>query len=93
MDNVIAIQAAIADLNPVGEGALQINYTKALVDQAIAQQQAACDSRGRMYSRSSGSRAASSAARRAGEGTIVNAPPAPQQQQPAIAYSTNEPCP
>ena len=80
MDNVIAIQAAIADLNPVGEGALQINYAKALVEKAVTQQQAAYDLRGRMYSRSSGSRAVSSATQRAGKGTIVNVPPAPQQR-------------
>jgi hypothetical protein len=35
MDNVIAIQAAIAGLNPAGEGALQINYVKALVTKAV----------------------------------------------------------
>ena len=72
MDNVIAIQAAIADLQPVGEGTMQINYAKALVDKAVAQQVAACDSRGRMYSRSSASRAVSSAARRAAEATVAN---------------------
>ena len=71
MDNVFSMQAAIANLTQVSEGAVQINYAKALVEKAVEQQVAACDSRGRMYSRTSTSHAASSA-RRAGEGTVAN---------------------
>jgi hypothetical protein len=44
MDNVIAIQATVTDLNPAAEGAQQINYIKALVTKAVEQQQAHCDS-------------------------------------------------
>ena len=36
MDNVIAIEAAIADLQPEGDDALKINYAKALVAKAVA---------------------------------------------------------
>jgi hypothetical protein len=93
MDNVIAIEAAIADLQPEGDDALKINYAKALVAKAVAQQAAAVDSRGRMYSRSSVSRAASSAARHAGDATVANLqncpPPQPRQQQVAPALSIN----
>ena len=37
MDNVIAIEAAIADLQPEGDDALKINYVKALVAKAVEQ--------------------------------------------------------
>src|SRR3954452_17386633 len=50
MDNVLAMQAAIANLDPAGEHADQINYAKALVNKAVEQQAAASDSRGRIYS-------------------------------------------
>src|SRR3954453_3455298 len=72
MDNVLAMQAAIANLDPAGEHGDQINYAKALVNKAVEQQVAAHDSRGRIYSRTSSSRAASSATRRAAEGTVAN---------------------
>jgi hypothetical protein len=37
MDNVIAIQTAVNNLEPTGAGALQINYVKALVTRAMEQ--------------------------------------------------------
>ena len=91
MDNVIAIEAAIADLQPEGDDALKINYVKALVAKAVAQQAAGVDSHGRMYSRSSASRAASSAANRAGDAVVANLQncPPPQPRQAAPALSTN----
>src|SRR3954466_2036724 len=97
MDNVLAMQAAVSNLDPAGEHADQINYAKALVNKAVEQQVAASDSRGRIYSRTSSSRAASSAARRAAEGTVANRQnfplPEPQLQLAAPAYSTNKPHP
>src|SRR3954466_473486 len=80
MDNVLAMQAAIANLNPAGEHADQINYAKALVNKAVEQQVATRDSHGRIYSRTSSSRAASSAARRAAEGTVANRQNCPPQE-------------
>src|SRR3954464_11337654 len=96
MDNVLAMQAAIANLDPAGEHVDQINYAKALLNKAVEQQVAASDSRGRIYSRTSSSRAASSA-RRAAERSIANRqhnpPPEPQLRITAPAISTNEPRP
>src|SRR4051812_17178623 len=96
MDNVLAMQAAIANLDPVGEHADQINYAKALLNKAMEQQAAASDSRSRIYSRTSSSRAASSA-RRAAERSIANRqhnpPLEPQLRITAPAHSTNEPRP
>jgi hypothetical protein len=104
MDNVIVIQAAIDNLVPIGAGALQINYVKALVAKVVEQQHAHCNSQGRMYSHSTASRAASLAARHAAERIVANVDnPAPdvnngpplgqEQQRPGPAYSTNDPCP
>src|SRR3954467_8677121 len=96
MDNVLAMQAAIANLDPTGEHADQINYAKALVNKAVEQQVVASDSRGRIYSRTSSIRAASSAWR-AAERTVANRqnclPPEPQLRLKGPAHSTNEPCP
>src|SRR4051812_17385153 len=58
MDNFLAMQATIANLDPAGEHADQINYAKALVNKAVEQQVTASDSCGRIYSRTSSSRAA-----------------------------------
>jgi hypothetical protein len=83
MDNIIAIQAAVNNLEAMGACALQINYVKALVTKSVEQQHAHCDSQGPMYSHSMASRAASSVARHAAECTItnVNNGPPPGQQQ------------
>jgi hypothetical protein len=72
MDNIIAIQAAVNNLEAAGTSALPINYVKALVTKGVEQQHAHYDSQGQMYSRSTASRAASSAARHAGERTVAN---------------------
>ncbi|KAK1649430.1 hypothetical protein QYE76_067235 [Lolium multiflorum] len=84
-DNVAAAQAVLARLPETGDGAILVQHAKALVAKALEQQHAAADSQGRLYSRTSASRAASSgAANRA----VVNAnngrPPAPR-----AAHSTN----
>ncbi|KAK1602291.1 hypothetical protein QYE76_008140 [Lolium multiflorum] len=84
-DNVAAAQAVLARLPETGDGAILVQHAKALVAKALEQQHAAADSQGRLYSRTSASRAASSdAAIRA----VVNAnngpPPAPR-----AAHSTN----
>ena len=95
MDNVIVADAAIANLDVHGDRALQIQYAKALLVRVVEQQAAGVDPRGRMYSRSSASRAASS-----GHPTVANAlvcpPPQPLANQPRAAnpaLSTNEPRP
>jgi malic enzyme len=62
MDNIIAIQDAVNNLEVTGAGAVQINCVKALVAKAIEQEHVHCDSQGRMYSRSTASRVASSVA-------------------------------
>lgn len=84
-DNVAAAQAVLARIPETGDGAILVQHAKALVAKALEQQHAAADSQGRLYSRTSVSRAASSdAANRA----IVNAnngpPPAPR-----AAHSSN----
>ncbi|KAK1680758.1 hypothetical protein QYE76_041606 [Lolium multiflorum] len=84
-DNVAAAQAVLARIPETGDGAILVQHAKALVAKALEQQHAAADSQGRLYSRTSASRAASSdAANRA----IVNAnngpPPAPR-----AAHSSN----
>ncbi|KAK1681783.1 hypothetical protein QYE76_042631 [Lolium multiflorum] len=84
-DNVAAAQAVLARIPETGDGAILVQHAKALVAKALEQQHAAADSQGRLYSRTSASRAASSdAANRA----VVNAnngpPPAPH-----AAHSTN----
>ncbi|KAK1699137.1 hypothetical protein QYE76_015834 [Lolium multiflorum] len=78
-DNVAAAQAVLARIPETGDGAILVQHAKALVAKALEQQHAAADSQGRLYSRTSASRAASSdAANRA----VVNAnngpPPAPR---------------
>ncbi|KAK1698321.1 hypothetical protein QYE76_015018 [Lolium multiflorum] len=84
-DNVAAAQAVLARIPETGDGAILVQHAKALVAKALEQQHAAADSQGRLYSRTSASRAASSdAANRA----VVNAnngpPPAPR-----AAHSSN----
>jgi hypothetical protein len=92
MDNIVAAQAAVDQLAATGTDALQINYVKALVTKAVEQQQAQCDSQGRMYTRSTASRAASSAARHAI--TVANNGPDPRQCQVIPTHSTtNQPRP
>ena len=60
MDNLVAGREAADNITATGDGALQIQYARALLPKAVEQQNAGADSQGRMYSRSSGSRAASS---------------------------------
>src|SRR3954466_8244401 len=60
MDNLVAGRAAADNITATGDGALQIQYIKALLAKAVEQKHAGINSQGRMYSRSSGSRAASS---------------------------------
>src|SRR3954469_23151956 len=60
MDNVVASRAIVDSIQVTCEGALQIQYAKALLAKAVEQQNAGANSQGRVYSRSSGSRAASS---------------------------------
>ena len=89
MDNVVAAQATLAHLDDTGADAVYIQHTKALVAKALEQQYAAQDSRGRLYSRSSASRAASSAAAHANRAVanVNNCPP----PEPRAAHSTNNP--
>src|SRR4051812_20290359 len=58
MDNLVAGRAAADSITATGDGALQIQYIRALLAKAVEQQKAGADSQGRVYSRSSGSRAA-----------------------------------
>src|SRR3954470_15869848 len=93
MDNLVAGRAGADNITATGDGALQIQYVKALLAMAIEQQNAGSDSQGRMYSRSSGSRAASSG-RPLAANTLNCPPPEPLQLQhrPAnAALSTNDP--
>src|SRR3954470_11917233 len=60
MDNLVAGRAAADSITATGDGALQIQYVRDLLAKAVEQQNAGADSQGRVYSRSSGSRAASS---------------------------------
>ncbi|KAK1697063.1 hypothetical protein QYE76_013760 [Lolium multiflorum] len=82
-DNVAAAQAVLARIPETGDGAILVQHAKALVAKALEQQHAAADSQGRLYSRTSASRAASSENR-----AVVNAnngpPPAPR-----AAHSSN----
>ncbi|KAK1694635.1 hypothetical protein QYE76_011332 [Lolium multiflorum] len=84
-DNVAAAQAALANLPETGEGAIFVQHAKALVAKALEQQHAAADSQGRLYSRSSASRAASSAAANRAIVNVNNCPP----PAPRAAHSTN----
>ena len=95
MDNIIAGRAAVANLNVTAEGMLQMQYAKALLTKAVEKQVAGADSRRRMYSPSSGSRAASSS-RPSMANTLNCPPPEPLQLQPQAAHtelSTNDPRP
>ena len=60
MDNVVASLALVDNINITRKGTLQIQYAKALLAKAVEQKNAGADSHGRMYSRSLGSRVASS---------------------------------
>ncbi|KAK1652091.1 hypothetical protein QYE76_069896 [Lolium multiflorum] len=84
-DNVAAAQAALANLPEKGEGAIFVQHAKVLVAKALEQQHAAADSQGRLYSRSSASRAASSAAANRAVVNVNNCPP----PAPRAAHSTN----
>ncbi|KAK1665954.1 hypothetical protein QYE76_054113 [Lolium multiflorum] len=84
-DNVAAAQAALANLPETGEGAIFVQHAKALVAKALEQQHAAADSQGRLYSRSSASRAASSATANRAIVNVNNCPP----PAPRAAHSTN----
>src|SRR3954469_25616810 len=95
MDNVVASRAIVDSIQVTCEGALQIQYAKALLAKAVEEQNAGADSQGRMYSRSSGSRAASSGHPMVAS-TLNCPPPEPLQLQhrPAhVALSTNDPRP
>ena len=76
MDNLVAGRAAADNITATGDGALQIQYVRALLAKAVEQQNAGADSQGRVYSRSSGSRAASSG-RPAAANTLNCPPPEP----------------
>jgi hypothetical protein len=67
MDNVVAAQVAIANLNPNGAHGIYVRYCQALVDKALEQQYAQQDSQGCLYSWSTTSRVASSAAAQANQ--------------------------
>ncbi|KAK1649498.1 hypothetical protein QYE76_067303 [Lolium multiflorum] len=84
-DNVVAAHAALANLPETGEGAIFVQHAKALVAKALEQQHAAADSQGWLYSRSSASRAASSAAANRAVVNVNNCPPL----APRAAHSTN----
>ncbi|KAK1693323.1 hypothetical protein QYE76_010020 [Lolium multiflorum] len=84
-DNVAAAQAALTNLPETGEGAIFVQHAKALVAKALEQQHAAADSQGRLYSRSSASRAASSAAANRAIVNVNNCPP----PAPRAAHLTN----
>jgi hypothetical protein len=59
MDNITTSAAALANIDPTADNTLEIAYAKNLLNKYIQQQRDSCDSHGRVYSRSSGSRAAS----------------------------------
>ncbi|KAK1663288.1 hypothetical protein QYE76_051447 [Lolium multiflorum] len=84
-DNVAAAQAALANLPETGDGAIFVQHAKALVAKALEQQHAATDSQGRLYSRSSASRAASSAVANRVVASVNNFPP----PAPQATHSTN----
>jgi hypothetical protein len=104
MDNIIASAAALTSIDPTADNTLGIAYAKNLLNKCIQQQGDSCDSHGRVYSRSSGSRAASTgnrtiiaAATAAPAANLQNYPP-PGQVQPQgqprndqPVYSSNEP--
>src|SRR3954470_15278197 len=91
MDNLVAGRAAADNITATGDSALQIQYVRALLAKAVEQQNAGADSQGRVYSRSSGSRAASSG--RPAAANTLNCPPPERlqlQHRPAnAALSTN----
>jgi hypothetical protein len=59
MDNIIASVAALANIDPTTDNTLEIAYAKNLLNKCIQHQRDSCDSHGWVYSRSLGSRAAS----------------------------------
>jgi hypothetical protein len=59
MDNNIASAAALANIDPMADNTLEIAYAKNLINKCIQQQRDGCNSHGRVYSRSSSSRVAS----------------------------------
>src|SRR3954463_1127504 len=60
MDKLVAGRAAADNISATRGRAVQIQYVRALLAKAVEQQNAGADLQGRVYSRSSGSRAASS---------------------------------
>jgi hypothetical protein len=103
MDNIIASAAALANVDPAADNTLEITYANNFINKCI-QQQDGFDSHGRVYSRSSGSRAAPTgnqaivtATAAAPAANLQNCPPlrqVQQQNQPRnnhSAYSSNEP--
>nr|XP_051230111.1 uncharacterized protein LOC127348036 [Lolium perenne] len=84
-DNVATAHAALANLPDTGEGVIFVQHAKALVAKALEQQHAAADSQGRIYSRSSASRVASSTAVNRAIANINNCPP----PAPRAAHSSN----
>src|SRR3954466_2513241 len=95
MDNVVASRAAVDNITVTGEGALQIQYAKALLAKAVEQQNTGADSQGCMYSCLSGSSAASSG-RPMVANTLNCPPPEPLQLQHRPAHAalpTNTPRP
>jgi hypothetical protein len=82
MDNITASAAALANIDPTADNTLEIAYAKNLLNKYIQQQRDDCDSHGWVYSRSSGSRAASTgnraiitAATAAPDANLQNCPP------------------
>jgi hypothetical protein len=59
MDNIIASAAGLGNIDPTADNTFEITYAKNLLNKCIQQQRDGYDSHGRVYSRSSGSRAAS----------------------------------
>ncbi|KAK1679747.1 hypothetical protein QYE76_040595 [Lolium multiflorum] len=84
-DNVAAAQAVLARIPETGDGAILVHHAKALVAKALEQQHAAADSQGRLYSRTSASRAASSDAANRAIVNVNNGPP----PAPRAAHSSN----
>jgi hypothetical protein len=58
-DNIIASAAALANVDPAAGNTLEITYANNLINKCIQQQQEGFNSHGRVYTRSFGSRVAS----------------------------------
>jgi hypothetical protein len=98
MDNVFPSAGALADIVQQVENALQIKYTQNLLNKCLQQQQEGCNSQGRVYSHSPGSRAASMGNQHTAPAANLHnyLPPELRQQQiqprnDYPAHSSNEP--